>query len=129
MPTRPLSPHATIYRKFPIMALSIMHRITGVAQTVGLALLVYWLMALAAGPGTYDNARSLLGQAWVKLLLAGWMFAFLYHLCYGIRHLVWDTGRGFEKADSRRSGWITLLSALALFAFFAWRAFFVGAAP
>ena len=129
MPTRPLSPHATIYRMFPTMALSIMHRITGVAQTVGLALLVYWLMALASGTAAYDSARSLLGQAWVKLLLAGWLFAFFYHLCYGIRHLVWDTGRGFERADARRSGWITLFCALALTAFCVWRAFFAGAAP
>jgi succinate dehydrogenase / fumarate reductase cytochrome b subunit len=86
-------------------------------------------MALASGPAPYDNALSLLGQGWVKLLLAGWLLAFFYHLCYGIRHLFWDTGRGFERADYRRSGWITLFSALALFAFFAWRAFFAGAAP
>jgi succinate dehydrogenase / fumarate reductase, cytochrome b subunit len=128
MPVRPLSPHASIYRRMHTMVLSITHRITGVAQAIGLLLLAYWLMAIAGGAASYDQARSLLATAWVKLLLAGWLLAFAYHLCNGVRHLLWDTGRGLEKADARRSAAIVVIVATLLFAYFLWRAFFSGAA-
>jgi succinate dehydrogenase / fumarate reductase, cytochrome b subunit len=128
MSTRPLSPHTTIYRFMHTMVLSITHRITGVALSAGLLLLAYWLMAAARGPESYGQAQLLLGQFWVKLLLAGWLFAFVYHLCNGIRHLIWDTGRSLEKADARRSAVLVIAAVLLLFAYFLWRAFFSGVA-
>jgi succinate dehydrogenase / fumarate reductase cytochrome b subunit len=123
MATRPISPHATIYRRMHTMVLSITHRITGVALAVGLALLVYWLMALAAGPDAYQQARDVLGSGIVTLLMAGWLLAFAYHLVNGIRHLWWDTGRGLEKHEARRSAFVVVLVVLLLFALLAWRAF------
>jgi len=78
------------------MALSILHRITGVALVVGSFLLIYWLAALAIGPAAYATAGAVIGSLIGRLLLFGWTFALFYHLCNGIRHLVWDTGRGHE---------------------------------
>jgi succinate dehydrogenase / fumarate reductase, cytochrome b subunit len=122
MPDRPRSPHITIYRLMHTMVLSITHRITGVALSVGLLLLAYWLMAAATGAAAYQQARTLLDQGWVKLLLGGWLLAFAYHLCNGVRHLIWDTGRSLEKADARRSATLVVVAALLLFGYFLWRA-------
>ena len=111
---RPLSPHLQIYRPQITSVLSISHRFTGAALAAGLLLLVYWLAALAAGEAAYAAALGVLGAWPVQVVLFLGVFAFFYHLCNGIRHLWWDTGRGFEIAQVNRSGWIVLVSAVAL---------------
>jgi succinate dehydrogenase / fumarate reductase cytochrome b subunit len=115
MPTRPTSPHLTVYRFMYTMAQSIVHRITGVVQAAGLALLAWWLMALASGPQAYAQARVVLGSPLVKLLLIAWLLAFVYHLCNGLRHLLQDAGWGLEKAQARRGAWITLAAVVIVF--------------
>lgn len=125
MRERPTSPHWTIYRFMYTMALSIAHRASGVALSVGLIVLTWWLMAAATGPVAYEGAVRALSAGLVQLLIAGWLVAFVYHLCNGIRHLTWDIGVGLEKHEARRSATVTLVvvavvSALLLFlAFFA----------
>jgi succinate dehydrogenase / fumarate reductase cytochrome b subunit len=104
------------------MSLSILHRITGIAATIGFLLFVWWLMSLATGPEAYERAMSCLTSLLGKLLLAGFTFAFVYHFCNGIRHLVWDTGRGLERAQARRSGAAVIVLALALTALVLWLA-------
>jgi len=111
---RPLSPHLQVYRPQYTMVLSILHRATGVVLAVGLLLLAYWLLALASGPEAYGGAIHLLASPLGGLVLAGFMLAFWYHFCTGIRHLVWDTGRGLEKAAARRSAVIVVVAVLAL---------------
>lgn len=111
---RPLSPHLQVYRPQITSVLSISHRFTGGVLAVGLLLLVYWLAALAAGEAAYANALGILGSWPVQVVLFLGVFAFFYHLCNGIRHLWWDTGRGFEIAQVYRSGWIVLLASAAL---------------
>ena len=129
MRARPLSPHLSIYRFMYTMALSIAHRIAGIALSVGLLLFAYWLMAAASGEQAYAAALGILSTPVVKVLLAGWLFAFVYHLCNGIRHLTWDAGIGMEKHEARRSAVVVLVVALLLFALLASLAFFVGRAP
>jgi len=109
---RPLSPFMH-YRWQYSNTLSILHRITGVFMTLGLLMFVYWLAALAAGPADYAEALVRLSGLPARLALAAWSFAFFYHLLNGIRHLVWDTAHGLEKATARRSGWGVFLGALA----------------
>jgi len=130
MNQRPLSPHLGVYKFMYTMALSILHRITGCAASVGFLLFVWWLMALASGPAAYASAMNALGSPLAKLLLVGFTFSFVYHFCNGIRHLVWDTGRGLERAQARRSGAVVVIAALLLTAVvvaFSCRAF--GLAP
>ena len=130
MPPRPLSPHLGVYKFMYTMSLSILHRITGLAASFGFLLFVWWLMALATGHDAYDRSMRLLGSPLAKLLLVGFVFAFVYHFCNGIRHLFWDTGRGLERAQARRSGALVVVAALLLTALIVWlgcRAF--GAAP
>jgi succinate dehydrogenase cytochrome b subunit len=120
MNQRPLSPHLGVYKFMYTMALSILHRITGGAAAVGFLLFVWWLMALASGPDAYARAMQALSSPLAKLLLVGFTFSFVYHFCNGIRHLVWDTGRGLERAQARRSGAVVVVAALLLTALVIW---------
>src|SRR5215213_9810890 len=109
---RPLSPHLSIYRFQWTMALSILHRFTGVALGAGLVLLAWWLVAAASGPEAYALARHFTGSIPGRLLLLGFTFALFYHLCNGIRHLAWDFGLGFDLRTAQASGWIVFLSSI-----------------
>ncbi len=120
MSQRPLSPHLGVYKFAYTMSLSILHRITGGAAAVGFLAFVWWLMALASGPDAYARAMHALSSPFAKLLLVGFTFSFVYHFCNGIRHLVWDTGRGLERAQARRSGAVVVVSALLLTALVIW---------
>jgi len=120
MNQRPLSPHLGVYKFTYTMTLSILHRITGVASSVGFLVFAWWLMALASGPSSYETAMRYLSSPLGKLLLVGFTFSFVYHFCNGIRHMVWDTGRGLERAQARRSGWFVIVAALLLTALLIW---------
>jgi succinate dehydrogenase / fumarate reductase, cytochrome b subunit len=120
MSQRPLSPHLGVYKFMYTMSLSILHRITGCVAAVGFLLFVWWLMALASGPVAYATAMHALSSPFAKLLLVGFTFSFVYHFCNGIRHLVWDTGRGLERAQARRSGAAVIVAALVLTAIVVW---------
>lgn len=111
---RPLSPHLQIYRPQITSVLSILHRISGVVLSFGILVLVYWLAAAAAGESAYVSAVGVLGSVFGKLLLFGWTLAFFYHLLNGIRHLVWDSGRGFEIHEVYRSGWTVVALSLVM---------------
>ncbi len=93
---RPLSPHLQIYRWQLTSVLSILHRATGVALSAGTILLVWWLVAAASGPEAYEGVQEFLGSWLGLLLLFGWSLSLFYHLCNGIRHLVWDTGHALD---------------------------------
>lgn len=124
MRQRPLSPHLQIYRFRYTMATSIFHRATGLALSVGLVVLVAWLLAAAAGAETYARTIAVLGAGLVQFALAGWLIAFCYHLCNGLRHLNWDLGRGLEKPEARRSALVVVVATLVLAGLFAYVAFF-----
>jgi succinate dehydrogenase / fumarate reductase cytochrome b subunit len=120
MNIRPLSPHLGVYKLLYTMVLSILHRITGVATTFGFLAFTWWLMALATGPESYARAMRLLSGPIAKLLLVGFTFSFVYHCCNGIRHLLWDTGRGLERVQARRSGRVVIVAAVLLTALVVW---------
>ena len=94
-------------------------------DAVGLLLLAWWLMAVASGPTAYAAAHSFISGWFVKLLLLGWLASFAYHLCNGIRHLIWDLGLGMEKHEARQSGRAMLLAAVGLFLVLGYLAYFV----
>jgi succinate dehydrogenase / fumarate reductase cytochrome b subunit len=103
---RPLSPHLQVYRWPVSMALSILHRVSGVALGVGTLLLTWWLVAAAtSGDVAFDRAQWFLGSPLGLLLLLGWSVALIFHFFSGIRHLIWDAGFGFESPTYNTSGW------------------------
>lgn len=117
---RPLSPHISIYRWPITMTTSILHRVTGVAISVGFAVLVAWLFVAAAGFEAYTTFIAVMDTMIGKVLLIGWSFAFFFHLANGVRHLVWDTGRGFEMRQANASAWLVIISSVVMTALFWW---------
>ncbi|HCL49060.1 MAG: succinate dehydrogenase, cytochrome b556 subunit [Gammaproteobacteria bacterium TMED95] len=93
---RPLSPHIQIYRWTLTMMLSILHRATGVALYAGTALLAWWLLAAASGPDAYATVQAVSSAWYGRLVLFGYTWALFHHMFGGIRHFIWDTGRGFD---------------------------------
>ncbi|MFC7052300.1 succinate dehydrogenase, cytochrome b556 subunit [Hansschlegelia quercus] len=93
---RPLSPHLQIYRPVLSMVMSIVHRITGAALYGGTALVAIWLVSAASGPSAFAMAQTVYGSIIGQLILFLYTWTLIHHALGGVRHLIWDTGRGFE---------------------------------
>ncbi len=93
---RPLSPHLQIYRPMLSMYMSIMHRITGVVLAVGMIGLVWWLTAASISDSYFALVQGFLSHWFGRLVLFGFTWALMHHMLGGLRHFIWDTGRGFE---------------------------------
>lgn len=119
--TAPLAPHIQIYRPQLTSVLSISHRVTGIALSVGSVLLVAWLAAAAAGPHAFSGVRAFVHSPGGLFLLLLWTFSLFFHLCNGIRHLIWDAGWGFDLRTIYLSGW-TVVVASAVLTGLAWAA-------
>ena len=127
---RPLSPHLSVYRMFRYtMFTSFANRITGAVLSVGLLVLVYWLMAVASGAAAYTRALGILSLPVFKLFYAVLLLTFAYHLVAGCRHLIWDTGRGMERGQSKVSAGIVIGVSLVLMIVLIYWAFCPGAHP
>lgn len=111
-PKRPLSPHLQVYRPQITSVMSITHRATGVALSVGTLLLVAWLWAAAYSDEYFTFWQTISAHWAARIALAGWTFAIYYHLANGIRHLFWDMGRGFDLKNVTRSGLLVVLFAV-----------------
>ena len=110
---RPLSPHLTIWKWGPGMTVSILHRLTGGALTVaGLAVLAWWLVAIAGGEATYAEFAKIAQSPAGMIVLVGLTWAFWQHLFSGLRHLLLDTGAGFELKVNRFWAIMTLVGSL-----------------
>lgn len=111
---RPLSPHLQVYSPQMTSMLSLFHRATGVALSLGLIVFVWWLVSLSIGGDAYicftTFANSIIG----KIMLAGWAWALCYHLCTGVRHLFWDMGYGFELPTVYKSAWTIIIVSTVL---------------
>ena len=112
-PDRPLSPHLQVYRLALTTVLSGLHRIMGVVLTLAGPLLVAWLVAVARGAEAHAAAARFFGSWPMRVVLAGLIGAFWYHLFNGLRHLAWDVGWGFEKPVARASGRTVAILAVA----------------
>jgi succinate dehydrogenase / fumarate reductase cytochrome b subunit len=106
---RPLSPHLSIYKPMLTMMMSIFHRITGAALFFGTLLLTWWLLAAASGPNAYAKVQAFMGSIIGMLILFGYTWALIHHMLGGIRHLIWDTGRGFGPVERE---WLTLATII-----------------
>ena len=111
---RPLSPHLQIYRLTLTMTMSIVHRITGVGLYLGMLLLAWWLIAASSGANPYATVESFFGSIIGKLILFGYTWALIHHMLGGIRHLIWDTGRGFGEHEREWLARATILGSIAL---------------
>lgn len=121
---RPLSPHLQIYKPSITMVTSILHRITGAALFFGTLLLVAFLLALAMGKTSFGTAQAIYGSIFGKLVLFGYTWALFMHMCGGIRHFIWDTAAGLDRATRFKLAWMSLIGSLVL-TVLAWLAYFL----
>ena len=121
---RPTSPHLQIYKFTITMAMSIIHRITGIGLYGGMVLLVLWLGAAAFGEEPLAVVNAIFGSWFGQLVLFGFTWALFQHLLGGLRHFIWDSGRGFEPGVRERLAWANVIGAVILtllaWAIFVW---------
>lgn len=118
---RPLSPHLGIYRWQVQMVTSILHRASGIVLAFGSLLVLAGLLSLAAGRDAYAGFGAFLAWPLMQVLLLIWTWAFAFHLCNGVRHLLQDAGLGFAKPVFVRNGWLVVVVSLLLtLAVWAW---------
>jgi len=98
-PERPLSPHLLLYRWPLPMVMSLLHRMTGVGLYFGTLLMAWWLIAAASGPNAYATFSTVINSLVGRLILLGYTWALIHHMLGGIRHLIWDAGRGFSPSE------------------------------
>ena len=111
---RPLSPHLQIYRPMLTMVMSVVHRATGAALYAGTLLMAWWLIAAASGPNAYAGVQWFL-ETWVgRLVLFGYTWTLIHHMLGGIRHLIWDTGRGLGPVEREWLVRASLLGSIGL---------------
>jgi len=111
---RPLSPHLSIYSWQINMVMSIVHRLTGAALYAGTLLLATWLVAVASGERAFALVNALFAHPLGMLLLFGYSWVLLHHLLGGVRHLIWDSGRGFRIWQVNALSWLTLIGSVCL---------------
>ncbi|MCC6780531.1 MAG: succinate dehydrogenase, cytochrome b556 subunit [Hyphomicrobiales bacterium] len=96
---RPLSPHLSIYKPTLTMMMSIAHRISGAGLYFGTLLVAWWLLAAASSPNAYAGVSGFMGSWLGRFILFGYTWALMHHMLGGIRHLIWDTGRGYGPQE------------------------------
>lgn len=114
MKARPLSPHLQIYRWTWTMAMSVAHRATGAALYAGTLLLALWLVAAASGKASFETAQAIAGSGLGRLVLFGYSFALIHHMCGGLRHFIWDLGKGYDLAPRMNLAKATLFVSVPL---------------
>lgn len=111
---RPLSPHLQVYRWQIQMATSILHRAAGIFLSVGALIIAGGLLALMMGPESWNCFTGYAGAWYGQVFLFAWTWAFAYHLCNGIRHIVQDFGIGFSIPAFIRSSWMSVIGSLLI---------------
>ena len=111
---RPLTANIQLYRPQLTSVLSITNRITGIVLVLGAMWLVVWLAAAASGPGAYSSVREVLISWPGQLTMVLFTFSFFFHLCGGLRHLMWDTVHGLELRWIYISGWAVVFASILL---------------
>jgi len=109
-----LSPHLQVYRLPLTGIISITHRMTGVFLSLGIVMMVGIFVTLSQGEQAYNDLQLVLNQFWLQLILWGFIYALFFHLCHGVRHLIWDAGAGFERDDMNRYAVIELIVSVVL---------------
>lgn len=121
--SRPLSPHLSVYRPMLTMVMSILHRITGAGLYAGTLLLAWWLLAAASSASAFATAAGVMGSWFGLLLLFGFSWALFHHMLGGLRHFVWDMGRGLDHPEREYLATGTLIGGLVL-TLLVWALFF-----
>ncbi len=111
---RPLSPHLQIYRPMLTMMMSITHRITGAGLYLGTLLLAWWLIAAATDAKSFAFVSDILTSFLGRIVLFGFTWALFHHMLGGVRHFIWDSGRGMDHPQREQLAQATLIGGVVL---------------
>ena len=122
--SRPLSPHLSVYRFTLSMTMSIVHRATGIALYGGMLVLLLWVLAAAIGGGFFDGVNALFGSWFGYLVMFGFTWVLFHHMLGGIRHFIWDQGKGLDAVPRetivRVALGASIILTLAVWSIFVW---------
>ena len=121
--TRPLSPHIQIWRFTVTMAASITHRATGAILYGGTLLLAAWIFAAASNPEAFSTINAIIRSPIGIVVIAGYVWALMFHAMNGLRHLYWDSGRGLAPKTATITSWVVYIGSLLLAAFILWASY------
>ena len=121
---KPLSPHLSIYKFKLSLLMSIAHRITGGALYFSMIIFMFFLASLALGEQYYVIFSTIIGSWIGKLIMLGITWAIFHHMLGGLRHFIWDIGKGFEVKTVDQLAAITLLGGVLLTLIY-WVVFFI----
>lgn len=110
---RPLSPHLSIYKPQISSVLSIGHRITGCGLFLSTTLMMWWF-ALWVFSDFDSWYLAIFDYTLIKVMIFFTIYGYSYHLCTGIRHLIWDIGIGYDISSMKFSGWVAVCGSLIL---------------
>ena len=110
----PLSPHLQIYRWQVSSLVSIIHRITGMLNLLGLIFICAWISSAGISENLFECFSVFLKSFIGTFILIGFTWSMTYHLLSGIRHFIWDLGYGYEIKTANLSGIIVVLGSLVL---------------
>jgi succinate dehydrogenase / fumarate reductase, cytochrome b subunit len=111
---RPLSPHLSIYKLIPTMAMSIAHRITGFALYFGVLLMAFWFLAASSGDYYFNCVQTVLHSWFGQIILFGFTWSLMHHMLGGMRHLIWDMGHLFDKNTSTKLAYATMIGSIVI---------------
>lgn len=111
---RPTSPHLQIYRWTITMAMSIIHRATGIANYAGMALLAIWLVAGAADQEALNLVNLVYGSWFGQLVLFLFTWSLVHHMLGGLRHWVWDFAVMMEPGQRELMAWATIAASVVI---------------
>lgn len=111
---RPLSPHIQLYRLSMTFVMSGFHRTTGFVLYFGMLIPAAWLLAAATGPEWFRFINGLIGTILGRLVLFGYTWGLIHHMLGGVRHLIWDTGRGLDLVSIEIFAWATIICSVGL---------------
>ena len=112
--SNPLSPHLQVYRWQITSVLSILHRITGVVSSLGSLIIIFLLFAIGSGEDFYEYAINVANNLFVRTILIGLTFSYLFYFLNCIRHLFWDSGYGLDLNTAKLTGWLTVFLTISL---------------
>ncbi len=109
---RPMSPHTSIWRWHVTMAASILTRLSGVGLYAGFLLGAVWAVSLASGEAAYARFEAVVGSPFGLLVLFLLTIGVWYHTAAGVRHLVFDAGRGYHPTTANQTAWAVIAFTL-----------------
>lgn len=113
---KPISPHLTIYKPQISSVLSILHRVTGVINFVGI-IAITWVFVFSVyfASEEFNVILCAFYEHFLgKIVLIGWSYSLFFHAFNGIRYLFWDFGMGFDLKVMHVTGWLSIMFATVL---------------